>query len=60
MNVQKNVGKNISVKNAHVSQSKTKAGSGRVNMPAKELPQRTVRNLVRTQARLILSSRINL
>ncbi|GJY60704.1 hypothetical protein Tco_0461361 [Tanacetum coccineum] len=45
INVQKNVGMKYSVKNAHVSQSKTKTGSGSVNMPAKELPQRTVRNL---------------
>nr|GEW80078.1 hypothetical protein [Tanacetum cinerariifolium] len=45
INVQKNVGMRYSVKNAHVSQSKTKTGSGSVNIPAKELPQRTVRNL---------------
>ncbi|PWA74682.1 hypothetical protein CTI12_AA250280 [Artemisia annua] len=45
INVQKNVGMKTSVKNAHVSQSKTKTCSGSINMPAKELPQRTVRNL---------------
>ncbi|KAI3723967.1 hypothetical protein L2E82_35731 [Cichorium intybus] len=60
INVQKNVGLKSSIKDTHGSQIKAKTGSCSLNLPDKELAQKTVRNLTHSSSKAISSTKSQL